>query len=45
LCDFLGQLRRADLPQRGGIDQIQMPPDDFGKSVLRIFQREPPPQI
>ena len=45
LRDFLGQLRRADLPQRGGIDQIQMPPDDFGEGVLRIFARELPEQI
>ena len=45
LRDFLGQLRRADLPQRGGINQIHMPPDNFGEGVLRIFPRELPQQI
>jgi hypothetical protein len=29
LGDFLGQLRGADLPERGGINQIHMPPDAF----------------
>jgi len=45
LRDFLGQLRRADLPQRGGMDEIQMSPDDFVEGILRIFSHELPQQI
>ncbi|MGD0745659.1 MAG: hypothetical protein ABSA45_10940 [Verrucomicrobiota bacterium] len=45
LRDFLGQLRRADLPQRGGKDQVQMSPDDFGEGVLQILSRVLPQQI
>jgi hypothetical protein len=45
LRHFLGQLRRTDLPQRGGINEVHMTPDDFREGVLRIFARELPQQI
>ena len=36
---------RITLPQRRGIDQVQVPPDDLAKCVLRIFVRKLPQQI
>jgi hypothetical protein len=45
IAKFPQPVAAADLPQRGGIDQIQMPPDDFGKGVLRISPRVFPEQI
>ena len=37
LRHVLRQMRVAiDLPERGGIHQIHVPPDQFGKGILRI---------
>jgi len=36
LDDFLGQLRRADLAERGGKDQIDVAPDNFRKRLLGV---------
>src|SRR2546428_574503 len=36
LGDLLGQLRRADLTERGGMDKVEMAPDDFGEGVLGV---------
>jgi hypothetical protein len=36
LCHFLSQLRGTDLAERGGMDEVQMAPDDFGESVLGV---------
>ena len=37
LGDFFGELRRADLAQRRGIDQAEMAPDDFGEGILGVL--------
>jgi hypothetical protein len=37
LGDFLGQLRGADLAERGGEDQIEVAPDDFGEGILGLL--------
>jgi len=37
LSDFLGQLRGADLAQRGREDQIEVAADDFGESILGLL--------
>ena len=37
LGDFLGQLRGADLAQRGGKDQIEVAADNFGESILGVL--------
>ena len=34
LGDFLGQLPGADLPQRGGMDEVKVAVDEFGERVL-----------
>jgi hypothetical protein len=39
LSDFLGQLRRAHLPQRGGMDEVEVPTDEFRKGVLGMMPR------
>ena len=37
LRDFLGELWRAELAQRGGIHQAQMAPDNFGEGILGVL--------
>ena len=37
LGDLLGELGRADLAQRGGINEVEMTTDDFGERVFRLF--------
>ena len=37
LGDFLGQLRRADLTDGGGIDEAEVAADEFGESVLGVL--------
>jgi len=37
LSDFLGELRRADLPERSGMDEVEMAPDDLGEGVLGVL--------
>src|SRR5207244_3678283 len=37
LDDFLGQLGGTDLAERGGMDEVEMAPDDFGEGVLGIL--------
>jgi hypothetical protein len=34
LGHFLGQLRGADLPLRGGVNQIEMPTDQLAEILL-----------
>ena len=36
LGNFLGELRRADLAERSGMDEVEMSADDFGEGVLRV---------
>ena len=45
LRDFLGQLRRADLAQGGGIDQSDAPADKFRKRILGVVPRVPAEQF
>ena len=40
LGDFLGELRRTNLAQRGAIDQVQMALDERGKGILRLVAGE-----
>jgi CubicO group peptidase (beta-lactamase class C family) len=37
LGDLFGKLRRADLAQRGPIDQVEVSPDEFGEGVLGVL--------
>ena len=37
LGDFLGELRRADLPERGGMDEVEVAADEFGEGVLGVL--------
>jgi hypothetical protein len=37
LGDFFGQLRGADLTERGGIDEINVAADDFGEGILGVL--------
>ncbi len=45
LGDFLGQLRRADLPERGGIDEVHMALHERGEGGLRVVVGELPEQF
>jgi len=37
LGDFLGQLWGADLPERGGEDQIEVAAHEFGEGILGVL--------
>jgi hypothetical protein len=39
LGDFLGELRGADLAERGGEDQIEVAADQFGESIFGVLPR------
>jgi hypothetical protein len=45
LRNFFGQLRRADLPERGGKDEVKVAADDFGEGVLGVMARLPGEQV
>ncbi len=45
LGNFLGELRGADLVERGGMDEIKMTPDDFGEGVLIVLPGVPREQF
>ena len=36
LGDFFGELRRANLPERGGMDEIDVTADEFGEGVFGV---------
>ena len=39
LGDFLGQLRGADLAERGGKDQVEVAADELGESIFAVLPR------
>ena len=39
LGDFLGQLRGADLAERGGKDQVEVAADELGESIFTVLPR------
>ena len=40
LGDFLGELRRADLAERGGMDEINMAANEFSERIFGVLLSE-----
>ena len=37
LGDFLGELRRTDLTERGGMDEVEVAADQFSKGIFSVL--------